>query len=117
MSLRKRAYRFGWLFAAALQLVLPAAVSVVDARAEAESIVSAPRVHVESDGATGCPRVHPADCALCRVLAATATADTPPRLHVPVARFIDATTDVSNRVAYAARFPGDPPQRAPPVLS
>lgn len=117
MIVRSRFARTGWLLAALFQLLLPAMASVADARAEAESFQSASRIHIEPDGATGCPRVHPADCALCRVLATTAAAGTPASVHVAVASFLVATIDDSDRAVCVARFPGDPPQRAPPVLS
>src|SRR5258708_39723325 len=114
MLVRARYLRLGWLVAAVCQLLLPA-VSVADARAEAESLRSAPAAHVEATGAKGCPRVHPADCAVCRLLAAATKTESPTNLQVPVARFIDATAQDSNRPACLTRFPGDPPQRAPPV--
>ena len=106
--------RFGWLFAAVFQLVLPTFASVADARAEAESIRGASN-NVEAHSTKSCARVHPADCVLCRVLASSAATSTPPSVHVPVARLIDAgPADVEHPLC-SARAPGDPPQRAPPV--
>jgi hypothetical protein len=106
--------RLGWLFAAIFQLLLPTFASVADARAEAESIRGA-SIHVEAHTTSSCPRVHPADCVLCRVLATNATTTAPAAMHVPVARFIEAGTVDAERPLCIARAPGDPPQRAPPV--
>ena len=117
LNARSRYFRIGWLLAAVFQLLLPPIVSVADSRAEADSIRTAPRVHVEEPGGTNCPRVHPADCAVCRVLSAAATQASFTHPHVVVARFIEATVEDAYRPASTARFPGDPPQRAPPVLS
>src|SRR5438128_1732375 len=72
MHRRARFVRFGWFVAALFQLLLPTFVSVADSRAEAASIGAASRPHVEAEGTRGCPRVHPDDCAICRVLAAGA---------------------------------------------
>ncbi|MEP6733077.1 MAG: hypothetical protein ABJE10_20715 [bacterium] len=115
MIVRTRASRFGWLFAAVFQLLLPAVASVADGRADAESMGVASRVHVEATGTTGCPRVHPQDCVVCRVLATSATTTPSASVAAPVVRQIEATISDAHRPACIARFPGDPPQRAPPV--
>ena len=60
------------LLYAVLQLLLPGAASIADARLEAASIRSHPIAHIESHGTPGCARVHPADCAFCRVISANA---------------------------------------------
>jgi hypothetical protein len=111
---RARHLRLGWLFAAVLQFLLPSFASVLDAQTEAESARTS-RVHVEAPGTPGCPRIHPNDCVVSRLLATSATPSTAPSLLVPVVRLIDATIAQSVRLAYTGRFPGDPPQRAPPV--
>jgi hypothetical protein len=115
MNVRARYARFGWLFAAVFQLLVPAVAAVVDARAEAESVRTATRVHVEATGSKGCPRVHPENCVVCRLLATTATTSPSASVAAQVVRHIDATIEDANRPACTARFPGDPPQRAPPV--
>ncbi len=115
MMLRARYSRFGWLLAAVFQLLLPAFAAVVDAREEAESMLTASRTHVEAPGSRSCPRVHPENCVVCRVLAATASTAASPSVPAPVERTIDAPNDDADRAACFARFPGDPPQRAPPV--
>jgi hypothetical protein len=106
--------RLGWLFAAVFQLLLPTFASVADARAEAESMRGA-STHVEAHGTKSCARVHPEDCALCQILATSAAPSTPPSVHVPVARLIDAGPADVARPLCIARAPGDPPQRAPPA--
>jgi hypothetical protein len=117
MNSRTRRFRFGWLIAALFQLFLPTFASVADARAEAQSIRYASHGHVEATGATGCPQVHPADCVVCRVLATGARVSRPVALQVATARVIVARAHRYDRVARSATAPGDPPQRAPPVLS
>jgi hypothetical protein len=106
--------RFGWLIAAVFQLLLPTFASVADARAEAESVRGA-SIHVEACGTPSSVRVHPADCVVCQVLATSAATSSPPAVHVPVARFIDAGPVDAERPLCIARAPGDPPQRAPPI--
>jgi hypothetical protein len=59
-----------WLVAGIVQFALPGAASLADARLHAEEARARP--HVDSQGATGCPRVHPADCGLCRTIGTTA---------------------------------------------
>jgi hypothetical protein len=114
VPLRSPLVRLGWLFAAIFQLLLPTFASVADARAEAESIRSV-STHVEEHSGAKCPRVHPADCVLCRVLASNATTPAPTAMHVPVARFIEAGPVDAERPLCIARAPGDPGQRAPPT--
>ena len=115
MLVRSRYSRFGWLFAAVFQLLLPAVAAGVDAREEAESMRSATRAHVEAPGSTGCPRVHPESCVVCRVLASTATPSLSTAVPAPVERQIDARIADADRAACQVRYPGDPPQRAPPA--
>ncbi|MEO5818854.1 MAG: DUF2946 family protein [Gemmatimonadaceae bacterium] len=115
MIVRARFSRFGWLLAAVFQLLLPAFAAVIDAREEAESMQSASRMHVEAPGSSGCPRVHPENCVVCRVLSATATTTASVAVLAPVERQIGARVEDENRAACLTRFPGDPPQRAPPA--
>jgi hypothetical protein len=117
MHPRTRAFRLGWLIAALFQLLLPTFASVADARAEAASIRYASLEHVESTGASGCPRVHPADCVVCQALATGARIVRPVSIQVATERVIAARTERWDRVARSATAPGDPPQRAPPALS
>jgi hypothetical protein len=115
MTVRARYLRFGWLFAAIFQLLIPAVAAVVDAREEAESMRAASRSHVEAPGSNSCPRVHPENCVVCRVLAATATTTASAAVLAPVERHIAARIDDADRAPCLVRFPGDPPQRAPPA--
>jgi len=115
MTVRARYSRFGWLVAALFQLLLPGFAAVVDARAEAESMLTASRMHVEAPGSSSCPRVHPENCVVCRVLAATATTPASASVLAPVERDIEARIADADRASCLARFPGDPPQRAPPA--
>jgi hypothetical protein len=105
--------RFGWYLAALLQLALPAFATVADARAEAESHGAV--AHVESHGSARCPRVHPADCVVCRVLASGAAPSSSHALPVAIARAIAAEPTQLAVSCIATRLAGDPPQRAPPV--
>lgn len=116
MLRRLRACRAAWLLAATFQLLLATAWSVSDSRVDAASMRDV-AAHVEAPGTKGCPSVHPVDCIVCRVLSAPSETSAPVTLVVAAARLTEsATTDVE-RVPPPARAPGDPPQRAPPVLS
>jgi hypothetical protein len=109
-----RSSRFTWLLAAIFQLLVPTVWSVADARADAVSIRTA-TVHVEAPGSTSCPRVHGADCAVCRVLGAARAPNARVSLELPVVSVIDQPPATLARPWPSARAPGDPPQRAPPV--
>ncbi|NUQ21023.1 MAG: hypothetical protein HOQ09_08690, partial [Gemmatimonadaceae bacterium] len=73
MLARRPLLRAFSLVYAVLQLLLPGAVSMADARLEAASIAAHPVAHVESHSTPACARVHPEDCALCRVISGGAT--------------------------------------------
>jgi len=113
---RTRGSRFAWLLAAILQLLVPTVWSVADAQAEAASARTA-TVHVEAQGSKSCPRVHPADCAVCRVIATNSLASRPAPVAIPALPVIRTRAVDAARHAPSARAPGDPPQRAPPALS
>jgi hypothetical protein len=104
-----------WLVYAALQLLLPGAASIADARLEAASIASHPTAHVEEHGTPQCARVHPSDCALCRVISATARPTTAahlaPTSPTRVAPSASAPSRVAQRDGAATR------SRAPPVIA
>lgn len=89
--------RFLTLLVAVSQLAAPSLASIADAALERESERS-PRAaaHVESHGSPQCPRLHPADCALCQFLTAPASA-TRPALTVP-------TSDAALAVCPEARL-------------
>lgn len=105
--------RLGWLVAALLQLALPPFAAAADATVERES--QTVHAHIESHGARGCPRVHPADCVVCRVLANSGAPARSVALRIAIARIIDAEPARDERASIIARLAGDPPQRAPPA--
>jgi hypothetical protein len=114
MSTRRPFSRALWLLVAALQLVLSGA-AIADARVEAESIASGPTSHIEEHGGANCPRVHPEDCALCRILSTSATPAAAPAI-VPeaVLRIVpasDGPVTVARLGVHAAR------SRAPPAIA
>ena len=113
--LHSRFNRFGWLLAALIQLVLPTFASVADARAEVVSVSRDAAPHAEATGSAKCPRVHPADCVLCRFLSIGATASNRLALSVPVVRVIDVAPSRIERLRFTSPSAGDPSQRAPPV--
>jgi hypothetical protein len=114
MILRRPRFRTFWFLSALLQLLLPGAASIADARLEADSIRGRPTSHIEEHSGANCARVHPEDCALCRVLSASGTPATP-NAHVPgvvlrVAPRSDDIARIPRLVASAVR------SRAPPQL-
>jgi hypothetical protein len=116
MLRRLRAKRAAWLLVATFQLLLATAWSVSDSRVDAESMRDVV-AHVEAPGTKGCPSVHPVDCIVCRVLSTPGAASAPFALVIHVARAASSTVADADRGAPSTRAPGDPPQRAPPVLS
>src|SRR3989454_8451368 len=70
MTRRSIAVRGLWLVAAALQLLLPGAAAVADARLDAAGAHAT--AHIESYTAKSCARIHAPDCALCHFLTAPA---------------------------------------------
>ena len=115
MSTRRPQLRAFWLAFAALQLLLPGAASIADARLEAASIQERPTSHIEEHGGPNCARVHPADCAFCRVLSSSAPAPTAaaaaPFAVLCIAAPSDGTAHVARHVPHATR------SRAPPPLA
>ena len=113
MTLRRPARAY-WLFYALLQLVLPGAASIADARIEAESVSARPTSHIEEHGGAHCPRVHPEDCALCRVLSATGTPASVAAAVLPRALRIAPPSDGPVRVARLGHHSAR--SRAPPAV-
>jgi hypothetical protein len=110
--IRSRANRVGWVFAALLQLLVPAFATVADARAESES--RGAYAHVEAHGTPSCPRGHAADCIVCRIIAASAS----PARQVALPLIVAMVNELPARRKLSctpSRLAGDPPQRAPPV--
>jgi hypothetical protein len=113
MLRRSRSGRFAWLVAAVLQLLVPTVWSVADARADAASVHAA--AHVEAPGNPACPRVHPVDCAVCRVVGAARATNPRVSFELPILAAAAQPPATLARPWPSVRAPGDPPQRAPPV--
>lgn len=111
--LRQNTARFLWLLFAALQLGLPGAASLADARLEAAASAGP---HVESRSSPSCPPGHPAGCLLCQFLqtpAVRAGGFVPPPPRLPESAL--AAPEPQLR-AGAARL-ATPFARGPPLAS
>jgi hypothetical protein len=106
-----RALRTAYLVVASLQVSLPAAAALADARLEAET-VNRP-AHVEQVG-HGCAIIHPADCALCQFVALSYVGGGRVAVAIAVANQPSALlrNAVPPQAAAAGRLPH---QRAPPL--
>jgi hypothetical protein len=111
---RARLHRLALVLTATFQLLLPTFASVADARAEAVSERGAP-AHVESHSTSQCVPVHAADCAICRVIAGSASVAHAPVVPVAVTRVIESTLPRHEMRATGTPARGDPSQRAPPA--
>lgn len=98
-----------------MQVLLPASASVADGLLQRDE-VSAGSIgpHVEDVGSRTCKRIHTDDCALCRVVAATASPSRTPELPRRVARLDFASIRAVARVASAVPH-ALPASRAPPI--
>ena len=106
-----RALRAAYLVLASLQLSLPAAAALADARLEAET-VNLPG-HVEQVG-HGCALIHPTDCALCQFVALSYVGGDRVAVAIAVTDQVSAALRdaVPPHAAAARRLPH---QRAPPL--
>ena len=111
--MRTRLNRLGWIFAAVLQLLVPAFATVADARAETES--RGAYAHVEAHGFTTCPRAHEADCIVCRLIASGAAPARRAALPAHIALVLNDLPARREISCTPTRLAGDPPQRAPPA--
>ena len=108
--------RIVWGLLATLQLVVPGALSIADARAEARSLAAEGRSHVEDHSTPRCPPAHGPDCGLCRFL--SSTHGTPPSIAQTF-----SLGDVRATVRPVVTLGGEsaaralPESRAPPTLS
>ena len=94
--------------------MLPGAASIADARLEAASLAERPTSHIEEHGSANCARIHPADCAFCRVLATSAK---PAPIAAPAPRALLRAPAPANGTARAERFlRGATRSRAPPFI-
>jgi hypothetical protein len=106
--------RLLWVLLAALQLVGAGAAAIADARLEAASRSAVAPVHVEDHSSTRCPRVHPADCALCQFV--TRALATPPKAPpIPAALAIRTPVETERPVTAAHAIARLPLSRAPPL--
>lgn len=101
---------------AALQLMLPGAVSIADARFDAQALAVSTRGHVESQSSTDCPRVHALDCALCQFLSSARGEPAAGEQRVTADRGTtkDSPGDSDRASSGVAVLP---PSRGPPALS
>ncbi len=106
-----RALHWTYLLLASLQLSLPAAATLADARLEAAT-ASLP-AHVEHVR-HGCARVHPTDCALCQFLALNYLGGGPVAVAIAVEDQVSAVSHDAV-LPHAAAAPRLPHQRAPPL--
>lgn len=107
-------HRLGLVLTAVFQLLLPTFASVADARAEAAAERGA-YAHVESHSSSQCVPVHAADCAICRVIAGSASVAHAPVVRVVVTRVIEAPLLRQEPRPTGTPARGDPSQRAPPA--
>ena len=114
MQRRSGVVRSVWVLATALQLALPGAAALADARLDAagEHAVA----HIESHSTNSCARIHAPDCALCHFLTAPALTGRTMRLH------LDGAAGPVPHPADPAGLPHPlarphPQPRAPPALS
>jgi|SRR5690349_3946272 hypothetical protein len=114
MPRRSRVVRAGWLLATALQLALPGAAALADARLDAVETHAV--AHVESHTTKSCARIHPPDCALCHFLTAPALTGRVTLVRLPVAPSLAPQAADPAATAHPLARP-HPQPRAPPVLS
>ena len=106
---RARVWAIVW---AVMQLALPAVATYADAGLERESERSS--AHVESSSRASCPRVHPADCALCQLVFRTAepTQAVVSPVQVPLTALPPADARIDRAADALAHLP---PARGPPL--
>jgi hypothetical protein len=103
-------------FAAAVQILLPSAASIGDGLLQRETGSSAcAAAHVEVFGSKSCKPIHADDCALCRVVTATASPARTPALPSVVASVGPVPSSTASERLRAAPH-GLPASRAPPRL-
>jgi hypothetical protein len=104
------------VWAAAVQVLLPATASIADAALQREEAVAGYiGAHVEDFGSKTCKGVHPDDCALCRVVTAAASPSRSLALPGRTARLSAPPTATAARAAHAIAH-ALPASRAPPIL-
>jgi hypothetical protein len=83
VSQRPLGARVFWLLGTLLQLLLPGAAALADARLDAAGAHA--MAHIESHTAKSCARIHAPDCALCHFLGAPAVTARAAALRLNVA--------------------------------
>lgn len=112
---RSRIHRAGLIVTAVFQFLLPAFASVADARAEAASERGA-FAHVESHGTSTCVPVHPADCAVCRVLSDGAAPSQTQAVFPAPECLVSPALPPYRGLALGTGARHGPSQRAPPAV-
>ena len=103
-----------WLLGTLVQLVLPGAAALADARLDSAGAHAT--AHVESHTSKSCARIHAPDCALCHFLTAPAVSGRTVVLRLDVAtRQAPRPVDPAGTAHPLAR--PHPQPRAPPPLS
>jgi hypothetical protein len=111
---RSRLSRVVWLIGAALQLVLPAATALADARLEQDARSPRGASHIEAHHTSQCARAHAPDCALCQHLVSPIIRVAPQRLALVPARAHGVPPALRQRLVRAVPF-ALPLSRAPPL--
>lgn len=118
MIRRSTAARMLYLFLAAMQLSLPAVAAWADAASERENVANGPAVsHVEGSSDSTCPRIHPADCALCHAACGSFVRPTPSQLVASERRSAAPGRNLRRAHAPTDGLTWDARPRAPPALS
>ena len=111
---RLHGVRVLWLLGTLLQLLLPGAAALADARLDAAGAHAT--AHIESHTAKSCARIHAPDCAVCHFLTAPALTRRAMLLRLDVtAREAPRPVGPAGTAHPLARPHPDP--RAPPTLS
>lgn len=106
--------RIAWLLAALLQVALPGAAAIADARLDAAGLHAA--AHVESHTSSTCARVHAPDCALCHFLTVSARPTGTAGVRLDIATDLAARPVDRGELPQLFARPHSQP-RAPPTLS
>ena len=118
MIRRPKVVRVLYLLFAAVQLALPSVASWAEAAIQSESAVRGPAVaHVEGRSDSTCPRIHPADCALCQAACGSFVRHTAPQLVAAERATAAPTPDRARAHAPTDGGSWDARPRAPPALS
>jgi hypothetical protein len=102
---------------AIVQLLLPPVAAWADAAVEREASARAmPVVHIEAQTNNGCPRAHPADCALCHAAALSFTRPDAQTVRIATEAGRPECPVGSRALATSAERAWSARPRAPPAL-